>query len=111
MNANRTATATFDPKLVLTVAVSGSGSVAGTGINCPADCSEVYDPGTVVTLTATAGSGSSFDGWSGCDTRSGDQCTMDMTTDKSVTASFDDPLILAPSAPMMNEIILRKGLR
>lgn len=34
-----------------------------------------------------------------------------MKTDKSVTASFDDPLILAPSAPMMNEILLRKGLR
>ena len=39
----------------LTVKVEGSGSVTSSpaGINCGSDCTETYDPGTGVTLTAT----------------------------------------------------------
>jgi hypothetical protein len=46
---------------------SGSGTVTSTpsGINCGTDCSEIYNGGTVVTLTATPDAGSTFAGWSG----------------------------------------------
>jgi len=49
----------------------GTGTVTGPvgvpangGINCPGDCTESYNPGTNVTLVATANNGSEFQGWS-----------------------------------------------
>ena len=48
----------------------------------------VYDSGTMVTLTATPGMLSVFNGWDGCDTVSGASCTVSMSAAKSVTASF-----------------------
>ena len=46
---------------------NGSGTVVSTpsGIDCGGDCAENYLYGTVVTLTATATTGSSFTGWAG----------------------------------------------
>jgi hypothetical protein len=43
----------------------------------------------VVTLTATAASGSTFAGWSGGGCSGTGTCTVTMTADKSVTANFD----------------------
>src|ERR1041384_3772169 len=53
--------------LNLTKSGTGSGSVTSVpaGISCGVDCSENYSSGTVVSLTATAASGSTFAGWSG----------------------------------------------
>src|SRR2546428_97530 len=63
-------TATFDrQRFTLTVnkAGIGNGTVTSSpaGIDCGATCSAAYDSGTVVTLTATPASGSTFTGWSG----------------------------------------------
>ena len=80
------------PLLSVSTGGSGSGSVTGTGINCAGtapDCSQAFNNGTAAGLTATAGSGSSFAGWTGCDNPSGNQCTMNMNGDKSVTATFN----------------------
>jgi hypothetical protein len=85
------------PQFTLTVNKAGLGSVTGSvssspsGISCGTDCSQPYDSGTRVTLTATAGSGSVFAGWSGCDTVSGATCTVTMNAAKTVTATFDLP--------------------
>jgi uncharacterized repeat protein (TIGR02543 family) len=58
------------------------------GINCGSDCSETYDNNTVVTLTASASTGSTFTGWSGACTNSTGTCQVTMTAARSVTANF-----------------------
>jgi len=67
--------------------VSGSGTVTGPGINCPGNCSEIYPPGTVLTLTATPTAGATFAGWSGACAGMG-TCTVTIISAKSVTATF-----------------------
>jgi len=70
----------------------GSGSVASSpvGISCPTTCSNSsFDNGEMVTLSATPASGSSFAGWSGDCTGNG-ACTVVMTGNRNVTASFDN---------------------
>ncbi len=58
----------------------GSGTVTSSpvGINCGPDCSEEFPEGTAVTLTAKAGEGSKFTGWSGggCASSGTDPCKM-----------------------------------
>ncbi|MFN2485044.1 MAG: hypothetical protein ABR609_00205 [Acidimicrobiia bacterium] len=73
----------------LTVTKSGQGSVssAPSGIKCGRDCSESYAAGTAVVLTAKAGRGYSFTGWSGACSGTG-TCTVTMNAAKTVTATF-----------------------
>ncbi|MBF0555770.1 MAG: hypothetical protein HQK96_14680 [Nitrospirae bacterium] len=47
-----------------------------------------YTSGTSVVLTATAASGSTFTSWIGCDSTSGSQCTITMSSNKSVKVVF-----------------------
>src|SRR5438445_745626 len=69
---------------------TGSGTVTSrpAGISCGTDCSEPYDRGSGVALTASPASGSTFDGWSGCDTASGATCPATMSGARVVTAPF-----------------------
>jgi hypothetical protein len=77
----------------LTVSKSGTGTGTVTsspsGIDCGSDCSESYNQGTSVTLTATAASGSIFEGWSGGGCSGTGTCTVTMNAAKSVTATFN----------------------
>ena len=66
---------------------TGSGTITGTGISCPGDCSESFVYGTSVTLSATPATGSDFTGWSGACSGTG-SCTVSMTAARSVTATF-----------------------
>ena len=92
MSAAVNCTATFDTiqhQLSVSLAGTGSGTVTSSpaGIDCGVDCDELYDEGTVVTLTATPDAASTFTGWSGdadCDDGS-----VTMTTAVSCTATFD----------------------
>lgn len=81
----------FDPH-ALSVVSSGSGSGLVTsqpsGISCGAVCSADYSQGTVVTLTASAGTDSSFAGWSGACSGSSSTCDVTMDAARSVTATF-----------------------
>jgi hypothetical protein len=104
MSADTTVTATFNLSsdtftLDTTVTGSANGTVTSspTGINCGSDCSEVYAANTNVTLTAAAGSGGSFKGWSGACSGTSTTCSVFMSAAKSVKATFskiytDDPL-------------------
>ncbi len=69
---------------------SGQGTVLSTpvGISCGSDCSEVYFNGTLVTLFASATSGSEFTGWSSCPLANGDECLTSMETSQTITANF-----------------------
>ena len=88
--------------LGVTLAGTGGGSVSGEGIDCGTDCSEIYGEGTVVTLTAAADTGSTFQGWSGACTTITGNCVIEMTAAKGVTATFNldhHKLTLIWSAP------------
>jgi len=73
----------------LSVSKTGSGTITSnpTGISCGSDCSQTYNYGTSVTLTAIASTGYTFTGWSGACTGIG-ACTISMTANRSVTANF-----------------------
>src|SRR5207249_1900620 len=88
------------PSLLVNLGGSGGGTVASDppGIDCGASCSAPYDQGTVVTLVASAATGSTFAGWTGCDTVTGATCTVTMTTDRSATATFALPGDTTPPA-------------
>ena len=68
---------------------NGSGLVYSSpgGIDCGNDCAEDLLQNTVVVLTASPASGSSFAGWGG-DCSGSDNCTLTMDASKTVTASF-----------------------
>jgi DNA-binding beta-propeller fold protein YncE len=74
------------------------GSVTnGTGIACATDCTQGYGVGRSVTITATPVAGSTFAGWSGAcaAATTAPTCTIAMTADRSVGASF----VPAPPPP------------
>jgi len=87
-----------------TLSVGKAGTETGlvtsspAGINCGVDCSEPYNFGSVVTLTATPDAGSTFAGWSGGGCSGTGTCQVTMNSVVSVTATFT-------SAPIVPEVI------
>lgn len=77
--------------LTLILTGDGAGSIQPSpspGVNCfSGSCSYPYLPGTVVTLTAKPAHGSTFTGWGGDCSGSG-QCTLTMNAGRTVTAGF-----------------------
>ncbi len=92
MNSVKSLTATFSWPLSVSKSGTGTGTVTSlpAGINCGATCAANYAAGTIVNLTATANSGSSFAGWSGAATGTG-TANISMNGIKSVTATFTSP--------------------
>lgn len=89
MTQARSVTATFSaitPTLSVSISPSGGGTVTGTGINCPTDCSESYTYGTGVNLIPNKATNYDFVNWSGDCT--GLSCSLTMTSNKNVTANF-----------------------
>ena len=111
MDAPRHVVATFapDPTLQVTLGGAGAGTVSGPGISCGPDCSETYPPGTVVTLTATAQTGSTFAGWGGACSGTG-SCVFTMNGAVDVTANFDVAMVTltvvtnGDAAPFVNVV-------
>jgi PKD repeat protein len=86
------------PTLTVNKTGTGSGTVTSNpaGINCGSDCSEPYTYNTVVTLTASPTSPSTFGGWSGGGCSGTGTCTITMSSVQSVTATFNSPPDLVP---------------
>jgi phospholipase C len=87
----------------LTVKTTGNGTGTVTskdgGINCKAGantCSANLESGAALTLTATPDSGSTFTGWAGDCTGTGD-CSVVLNANKTVTATFTASPVLTVS--------------
>jgi hypothetical protein len=77
------------PLETLYVSIGGNGTVTSNDgtISCPSTCSDGYEIGTEVVLTATPSSGYSFSGWSGACSGIGN-CVVTMNSAVSVSANF-----------------------
>ena len=100
MDLAKSVTANFQQQPAQTLTVSKSGDGSGTvtssppGISCGSTCVNSFAYGTVVTLTASPSSGSTFTGWSGACSGTG-SCMVTMTAARNVTATF----ALVPATP------------
>jgi hypothetical protein len=99
VNAASSCTATFVHTDALTVTKTGEGAGDSlvtsnpAGVSCGSTCSATYDSGTSVTLTAEAGEGYEFAGWSGTGcTTSNSSVTVLVNQARTCTASFAAPL-------------------
>jgi hypothetical protein len=84
------------PEPILTVSFggTGNGTVTGSGISCstPSACSDQFQIGTTITLTAFPTGNSTFAGWTNCNSTSGTDasvCTVILENNLTVTATFD----------------------
>ena len=94
MKMNRVITADFEPEgltyeLTVSTGGSGNGLITSTpgGINCGETCNGNYLSSTIVTLSAMAETGSTFTGWGGSCSGTGN-CVITMGADRSVSATF-----------------------
>jgi hypothetical protein len=94
INAAKSVTATFTLiryTLTVTKTVGSSyGTVTSspTGISCGSTCAVQFDYGTMVVLTATPIARRTFLGWSNCPSSSGNTCTVNVTSARTVDAMF-----------------------
>ena len=111
MTTAKTVTATFTTSTRLSttadlsIDVSGGGTVKASGGSCsnsqpkPKTCTQKYDVGKSVTLTAVAAPGAKFTGWTGaCFVRT-TTCTVSVTSNLSVGATFTTPAFGATHEP------------
>jgi hypothetical protein len=89
--------------LTVSTTGTGSGTLAGNGINCTrtagtssGTCSTSLASGTPVILTATSVIGSTFTGWGGACSGTASTCSLTMDAAKSVTAAFAAFAALTP---------------
>jgi hypothetical protein len=80
---------------------TGGGTVTGSGINCGGDCSQAFDQNTTVAVTASPAAGSTFSGWTGCDSVVGLECQVNMGSDRTVTATFTQQGGTTPPPPAL----------
>jgi hypothetical protein len=93
MTSNESVSATFNQQALLDLNLATAGAGNGTispsplGAVCGSDCYS-YASGTVVQVTATPGTSSTFAGWSGGCSGTG-ACSVTMNKNQSVTATFN----------------------
>jgi hypothetical protein len=109
MDSDKMVTAVFTGGVTTTYTLTtitspfGGGSITASGIDCPGDCVNTYDEGTVVTVNATPASGWEFVKWTGNVANTGlSTTTVTMNSDKTVTAKFAE--LSAPKHRLTIEI-------
>jgi YVTN family beta-propeller protein len=96
LNDDAAVTATFvagsSPTNALSVSLLGTGSgivtTAPSGARCGTVCLASYPSGSSIVLTAAPDAGSTFTGWSGGGCSGTAACTVPLSADTAVTASF-----------------------
>ena len=101
LSTNQNVSASFNQgsgNVTLNVTASSTAPAQGTvasspaGISCPGTCSATFAVNTQVTLTETPGATSTFSaftGWGDACSGTAATCTLTLTADQSVTASFN----------------------
>lgn len=89
MDANKTVTATFTLAAAATFTLTTATTGTGAGSISRDKPGATHAAGTIVTLTATANTGSIFGGWSGACSGTAPTCQVTMNANTSVTASFN----------------------
>ena len=76
---------------LLSINVSGAGTVNSVpaGVSCSTSCTVEFVVQTSVTLTATPAQGQVFAGWSGACSGAAPTCSVTLSADRSVRASFE----------------------
>lgn len=80
----------------LVIDVLGDGVVTSandSSLSCDSHGEFNYTEGKSLNLTASAAPGASFSHWTGCDTVSGEICTVTIDSDRNVSPSFIKPII------------------
>jgi hypothetical protein len=87
---------------VADVTVSSGGKVTGAGLSCPPTCDTTTTAGQSVTLTAVPSAGFVFTTWGGACPGTTATCTLTMTGDLDVSATFgpSTPPVVLP-APVL----------
>ena len=68
---------------------TGTGTISAKGLTCSGStCTGTYPYKTVATLTATPSAGVILGGWTGCDSFTGNTCTVTVSSNKSVSVAF-----------------------
>jgi phospholipase C len=93
-NCDQTPPTAWNEPPEVQVQVTGSGTVSGSptsaiGADCSTYCTGVFSTGTVVTLTATPDTGSTFTGWGNACSGTVPTCTVTPTALSTVTATFN----------------------
>jgi len=98
LSASQRVTATFNirqsaPVLSVTLAGTGTGGVSSNpvGISCGTTCSASFTAGSSVTLTEAPTNNSTFAGWAGACSGTSSSCTLTLTANLRVTATFNIP--------------------
>jgi len=95
LNAVRTYVANYSTTYTLSIGRSGHGTVTATPdgvdrtLNCGANCSAKFIPGTTVTLTATPAPGTTFVRWTNGCVSSTPTCTVVINKDTRAQANFE----------------------
>jgi len=100
-----TVTQTSVLSYILTLAKAGTGS--GTITSKPTGAT--FNPGTVVSLTATPDTNSTFSGWSGGCTGTSPTCSLTINANTTVTASFTPKTYTITASAMSNGVISPQG--
>lgn len=97
MTKDKACTAVFQQTFTLTITKGGTGTGTVTsappGINCGADCSEIYNAGTVVGLTPTPIGTALFAGWDATSDPDCNDASVTMNADKTCKALFNVPTV------------------
>jgi hypothetical protein len=100
---------------VLTVSKAGSGSgtvvSSPSGIDCGSACSAMFPAGTLITLSATPATGSTFSGWSGSGCSGTAPCSIATNISSTVTATFTQVTSPPPSSSATLTLTYKGRLR